>query len=422
MRDFCTYRVGDCCDILDSMRVPLNSTERSEIVGSVPYYGANGIQGYVDKYLFDEPLILIAEDGGYFDEYATRPIAYRIEGKSWVNNHAHVLRAKDNFYQDFIFFSLVHKNLMPYIKGGTRAKLNQSELRQIELNCPDEYGQINIAKILNQVENLIEQTESLIAKYQQIKAGMMHDLFTRGVDANGHLRPPREQAPERYKESPVGWIPKEWKPISVGSCLRSVDAGKSYDCPDIPAAGDQWGLLKVSAVHPDGFKERENKVVLSKLCKSEKFLVKHGDLLITRANTVDLVGLVSHVESISGKVMLCDKTLRLTPDLNYTNERYLFWAMQGTLIRKQIETAATGSSGSMKNLSQSDIKRLKFHLPRSPEQDIICKILDTIFFKIRSYKTEKDKLFSLKSGLMHDLLTGRVRVNMGKSERSEKAA
>ena len=93
MSDWLTTTIGEACDILDSMRVPVNEEERNKRSGDVPYYGANGLQGYIDGYLFDEPLILMAEDGGYFDEYQTRPIAYRIKGKSWVNNHAHILRA-----------------------------------------------------------------------------------------------------------------------------------------------------------------------------------------------------------------------------------------------------------------------------------------------------------------------------------------
>jgi type I restriction enzyme S subunit len=92
--DWTSETIGECCDILDSRRVPVNENERFLRQGVVPYYGANGQQGWIDDFLFDEELVLIAEDGGFFDEYAIRPIAYRINGKSWVNNHAHILRAK----------------------------------------------------------------------------------------------------------------------------------------------------------------------------------------------------------------------------------------------------------------------------------------------------------------------------------------
>ena len=96
-------------------RIPVNGEDRDRRSGDIPYYGANGLQGYIDDFIFDEPLILIAEDGGRFDEYLSRPIAYRIAGKSWVNNHAHLLRAKDGFCQDAVFYCLEHKDIQEFI-------------------------------------------------------------------------------------------------------------------------------------------------------------------------------------------------------------------------------------------------------------------------------------------------------------------
>ncbi|GCA95974.1 restriction endonuclease subunit S [Microcystis aeruginosa] len=158
-----TITIEECCDILDSKRVPINSEEREQRMGSIPYYGANGIQGYIDDYIFDEDLILIAEDGGYFNEFATRPIAYRVSGKSWVNNHAHVLKAKTGYSQEAVFYSLEHKDIQPFIVGGTRAKLNQSELRSITLNLPVSLQeQTQIATILSTIDRAIEQTEALM--------------------------------------------------------------------------------------------------------------------------------------------------------------------------------------------------------------------------------------------------------------------
>ena len=86
-----TRQLGDVAEFLDNMRRPVTESDRR--VGPFPYYGANGPQGMIDEFIFDEPLVLLAEDGGHFDE-PERGIAYRISGKTWVNNHAHVLRAK----------------------------------------------------------------------------------------------------------------------------------------------------------------------------------------------------------------------------------------------------------------------------------------------------------------------------------------
>ena len=100
---------------LDNLRVPLNDSQRLNMKGDYPYCGANGILDFINQYMIDDDIILIAEDGGYFDEYAYRPIAYRMSGKCWVNNHAHILKAKESFSQDFIFYSLVHKNILSFL-------------------------------------------------------------------------------------------------------------------------------------------------------------------------------------------------------------------------------------------------------------------------------------------------------------------
>lgn len=177
--------VCDLFDILDNLREPLNSSERLEVQGDIPYYGANGCVGYVDKYIFNEPLILVAEDGGYFDEFQTRPIAYRVDGKSWVNNHAHVLRAKKEFSQDFLFYSFVHKNIIPYLSGGTRAKLNKSALEEIEIPVPVDVNKQNeIAIALNSLERSLELVDCFKSHLKKQKQGLMQKLLTGKVRVN----------------------------------------------------------------------------------------------------------------------------------------------------------------------------------------------------------------------------------------------
>ena len=97
-------RVEECCEILDSMRIPITASDRKE--GKYPYYGANGIQDYVNDYIFDDELVLLAEDGGNFGS-KEKPIAYRVSGKCWVNNHAHVLKPKEEIDVDYLCYSLI---------------------------------------------------------------------------------------------------------------------------------------------------------------------------------------------------------------------------------------------------------------------------------------------------------------------------
>jgi type I restriction enzyme S subunit len=168
--------VADC---LDNLRVPLNGEQRNKMSGDIPYCGANGVVDYVDDYVVDDDIILMAEDGGYFDEYKSRHIAYRMIGKCWVNNHAHILKAKKHINQAYLFYTLVHKNILDYINGGTRAKLNKSEMNKIESWFPcSQNEQKAIAQILSDMDGEITQLESKKAKYQAIKQGMMQELLT----------------------------------------------------------------------------------------------------------------------------------------------------------------------------------------------------------------------------------------------------
>ena len=161
--DWQIARVSDVFDILDRRRAPLNSDERAKMPGDYPYYGANGVVDYIDDWIFDEPddLVLLAEDGGHFDDFRTRPIAYRVRGKCWVNNHAHILRANDPNASSFLFHSMVNKDLRPFINGTTRSKLTQADLRRVLIGIPSTSAEMSyIAKSLDTVEGLLQHSRS----------------------------------------------------------------------------------------------------------------------------------------------------------------------------------------------------------------------------------------------------------------------
>lgn len=123
-------RLDDCCEILDSMRVPITAKDRK--TGPYPYYGANGIQDYVADYIFDDELVLLAEDGGNFGS-KEKPIAYRVSGKCWVNNHAHVLKPKPGVDVDYLCYSLMFYNTDGLVTGATRQKLTQIMMRKMQI-------------------------------------------------------------------------------------------------------------------------------------------------------------------------------------------------------------------------------------------------------------------------------------------------
>lgn len=174
-----TKKLREVSDCLDNLRIPLNSSQRNSMKGVIPYCGANGIVDYVNDFVVDDEIILIAEDGGHFDEYKTRPIAYQMIGKCWVNNHAHIIKAKSNFDNNYLFYSIVHKNILDYISGGTRAKLNKGQLLKIEIYCSNNIKeQQAIAQILSDMDAEIDGLETQLHKTQALKQGMMQELLT----------------------------------------------------------------------------------------------------------------------------------------------------------------------------------------------------------------------------------------------------
>lgn len=149
-------RLDEVCDFLDSRRIPVNDTQRAKRIQGkqqsqlYPYYGANGQVGWIDDYIFDEPLILLAEDGGFFGS-TYRPIAYAVSGKYWVNNHAHVLRPKALIDFDYCLWCIrIRPDVGDMVSGSTRAKMNQKVAARISIPLPPLSEQKNIARRLSE--------------------------------------------------------------------------------------------------------------------------------------------------------------------------------------------------------------------------------------------------------------------------------
>lgn len=152
-------QLKDCVDILDSQRVPVNSEERQQRTGNIPYYGATGQVGWIDDFLFDEKLLLIGEDGApFFDK--SKSIAYTISGKSWVNNHAHVLRSIPGLTSNYLLKHYLNQfDFRGYVNGTTRLKLTQGLMSQIPVRLPP----------LNEQRRIVAKLEKLLAKVDTCK-------------------------------------------------------------------------------------------------------------------------------------------------------------------------------------------------------------------------------------------------------------
>ena len=167
-------RLGDICEILDSKRIPITASNRK--AGIYPYYGANGIQDYVDDYIFDDELVLLAEDGGHFGS-TDKPIAYRVSGKCWVNNHAHVLKPKAILDVDYLCYSLMFRDVSNIINGATRQKLTQADMREIEIPLLTLGEQLAIVEKLNKIFALISLRKQQLSKLDELVKSRFVELF-----------------------------------------------------------------------------------------------------------------------------------------------------------------------------------------------------------------------------------------------------
>lgn len=163
-----------CCEILDSMRVPITASDRR--AGPYPYYGANGIQDYVADYIFDDELVLLAEDGGNFGS-KTKPIAYRVSGKCWVNNHAHVLKPKVGIDVDYLCYSLMFYNTEELVNGATRQKLTQAAMRKMLIPQRTVQEQENIVSELNKVQAIIRLRQQQLQKLDELVKARFVEMF-----------------------------------------------------------------------------------------------------------------------------------------------------------------------------------------------------------------------------------------------------
>ncbi|TXK75055.1 restriction endonuclease subunit S [Mesonia sp. K4-1] len=380
-------KIEEYCHILNNQRKPLSSSIRFKMKGKYPYCGANGIVDYINDYKFDGTYVLLAEDGGNFHDYRIKPITYMMKGKFWVNNHAHILQAKNgNHY--FLHYNLVHRDITKYIIGSTRTKLNKSALESIELPIPPLPEQQKIADILSTVDKKIAVIDQQITASEELKKGLMQRLLTKGI---GHTE---------FKDSPLGKIPKSWEVKNLGVLLDRIKGGgtpskenSEYWKPEIP-----WITVK----------DLKNSIIDDSI----DYISKAG-LNNSAANLIPAWTLIISTRMAVGKAVFVTKDVTINQDLkalflkDNLNKFFLFhWFNCNS---EKILNLASGST--VKGIRLEVLKDLKVALPPISEQKDIAEILSKVDDKLQTQKDKKQAYQQLKKGLMQQLLTGKIRVN-----------
>ncbi len=292
-------------------------------------------------------------------------------------------------------------------QGSTMKHVTRKELSRFKVAYPRrEQEQQKIAKILCTIDQAIEKTEALIEKYQQIKAGLMHDLFTRGIGADGKLRPPREQAPELYQQTPIGWIPKEWdvKPLATltSKIVDGVHHTPRYVEHGVPfvTVKNLTGSETIDFTSLNYIDEKTHRECYSRADP------KPGDVLVTKDGTLGVCRIVREGMpefSIFVSVALLRVTDELTPE-------WLHFFFESGEYLKQLGYLSSGTG--LKHIHLEHFKKFMIALPDRAEQKRINEKVQITDDRLLSEKHLLSKLIQKKSGLMHDLLTGKVQVKV----------
>jgi type I restriction enzyme S subunit len=176
--DWVVRKLPEVVEVLDRMRKPINSTEREDRKGNIPYYGANGQTGWIDEFIFNEELVLLGEDAIDFADPSARK-AYLIQGPSWVNNHAHVLRADKTIINSYFLMESLNKvDYSQYVSFGTRSKLTQASMNGIKVLVPSMKNQEKIVDLLANFDEVIEATQKSIGDSKVLRSSMLSNLLS----------------------------------------------------------------------------------------------------------------------------------------------------------------------------------------------------------------------------------------------------
>lgn len=358
----------DCVDILDGRRVPINSEERERrITGKdqselFPYYGATGHVGWIDDFIFDEEIVLLGEDGAPFLE-ATKNKAYIVRGKSWVNNHAHVLRAKAGITTNlFLMHYLNIFDYHDYVTGTTRLKLNQGRMRVFPIPLPPLPEQ---ERIVSRIEELFSDLEAGVAALERVRAGLRrYKASVLKAACEGMLL-----------KDEGGWVkdesklPEGWKWVTLEELSSDANYGTSQKCD---YNENEFPVVRIPNIISGNIELSDLKFAIDGSGLRDKDSLAPGDLLIVRTNgSRDLIGKSALIRRPLEKQLYFASYLIRYRIADYENVgSWIATIWDSPFIRAWIETVVSTTAGQY-NLNIAKLNKLPIPLPPLDEQQRI---------------------------------------------------
>lgn len=305
---------------------------------------------------------------------------YRVSNNNVLINRYLKVYFDSKKYQD---------KLKSFGSQSTRDYVGITEQRKLSIILPTIEEQEKIASIISTVDEQIDNVDALIEKNKELKKGLMQTLLTKGI---GHTK---------FKKTEIGEIPEEWNIFKLSDCATIIDS--LHETPEYSESG--FPMIRVVDVNGKAINTKLTNKVCETIYKkfTKKYEPKQGDIIMSRVGSY---GLVSYLKD-SERVCLGQNIVIITTELC---KKYLFYVLSSEYVKNNIEKVTVGSS--QKTLSLANINELKILIPSIKEQNKISLILSDIDEKIEKYENKKQKLEELKKGLMQQLLSGQIRVNI----------
>jgi type I restriction enzyme S subunit len=416
-------RLGDCVEILDNLRVPVNSDEREKRKGSIPYYGATGQVGWIDDYLFDEELLLLGEDGAPFLD-KSKPIAYIINGKSWVNNHAHVLRTIHGLTSNQLLkYTLDVFDFSDYVTGSTRLKLNQSAMRNIPIALPPFEEQKRIVAKVEELLTNVNAARDRLAKVPKIlkcfrqsvlaaacsgrlteewrKRNPTTESVSKTVEAirkrresEAHSAAQKErllQIYEKTEENDSSELPEGWGFVALNKLSASLDYGTSAKSQP----SGKMPVLRMGNIQ-SGRIDWTDLVYTSDREEIRQYSLEPNTVLFNRTNSPELVGKTAIYRG-ERPAIFAGYLIRINhlPELD---PQYLNCCLNTNYAREFCSHVKTDGV-SQSNINAQKLGRFELPYCRLPEQHEIVrrvgalfKLADAIGKRVEAATKRADKL------------------------------
>ena len=311
-----------------------------------------------------------------------------------------------------LFFYYLQHNLSyinyHFFEGSGLKHLQKSDFKKHQILLPkNPKEQQKIVEMLTAIDEAIDKAEALIQKYQRIKHGLMQNLLTKGIDENGNIR---SEKTHKFKDSPLGRIPEEWEVNPIGKeCKQSGGSIQTGPFGSQLHAKDykENGIPIITVEHlAEGKILHQNLPLVGEADyrRLRKYVLKYGDLVFSRVGAIDRCSFTSYKEE---GWLFSGRCLRVRGGSRF-DAKFLSYLLNYDTCKQWILNNAVGST--MKCLNTTILSNLPIKMPTLPEQSRIASILSQADETIQKEETYKQKLLSLKSGLMEDLLTGKVRV------------